>query len=437
MKKSLLFGAALLCAATVNAQVYQVVAEDLGITSTDKETPDAIDAGFVFYDGDAMTISNAFATGHITTDCKNNHYNQIFIDGNLLVTVGGIQGQDNPKDADGATAGSTMNAPVSGAVVQFVPKKDGYIYIFGKLSSNKNYYVYEEGTPVVFSLGMQVASDFFPEGKIAYTAEGDADGYLTDVTYMNWPEKVALGDGWEAAAGDAGKIGVNGLGYICFKAYEGLTYLVGAGGSKISWCGAYYSENEVQSIVLKGTDEENPVADYTLLGEGGEVTPVDPEPEPEPAEETEVLSLENSYFWGTGTLEGNVVTFTDQWDGLAWWLGEKEGVTKIVVEYEEATTITTQLLCQFNDIEDQSAQAAAGATSLSIDLPAGSMKQFAIQNAEPGVIKVKSVTLYLSASSISAVAAEANNTVVFNLNGQKANAAKGLMIRNGKVIMVK
>lgn len=108
----------------------------------------------------------------------------------------------------------------------------------------------------------------------------------------------------------------------------------------------------------------------------------------------EELNIELSYFWATGSREGNVVTFIKEWDGLAFWMDSKKGIAKIVVEYEEPTTILTQLLVQFNDIKDVSNQAPAGSTSLEVELTEGDIKQFAIQNAEPGVIKVKSVTLY-------------------------------------------
>lgn len=261
MKKSLLFAAVAFCAATVNAQVFQMNAEEFGIGS------DAVDvaAGFNWGSVGGVEINNPFATQHKAVNCKNNNYNVVTFNGaDVINTAGGVQGQDNPKDIDGGNPGVTLVKPATGAVVEFVASQNGYCYIVGKLSSNKNYYVFEEGTAVGFTLAMQVNSDKFPEGKIAYTAVGEGEyNEITDPMWTNWPEKVALGDAWES------DIKVNGLGVIGFEVYEGCQYLVGAGGSKISWCGAYFCDGPASSIVISGTDAENPVADFALIGEGG------------------------------------------------------------------------------------------------------------------------------------------------------------------------
>ena len=55
----------------------------------------------------------------------------------------GIQGSANPKDADGCTPSSTLAPPVSGCVYKFYVKKDGYLYIFAKLSSSQPYTIFE------------------------------------------------------------------------------------------------------------------------------------------------------------------------------------------------------------------------------------------------------------------------------------------------------
>lgn len=166
--------------------------------------------------------------------------------------------------------------------------------------------------------------------------------------------------------------------------------------------------------------------EYEALKAGGE--------DPEPAGEQ--LDIEKSSFWGNGTREGNVVTFTKEWDGLAWWIGSKKGVTKIVVEFEEATEIKTQLLVQFNDVEDASKQAEAGSTTLEMDLTEGDIKQLAVQNEKPGVIKVKSVTLYSGTDSIDAIASESSAAAAIDLFGN-AGATKGFMVKGGKKVYVK
>ena len=100
---------------SMNAQVFKVSAEANGIGS------DAVDveAGKVWgsIEG-ALDISNPFATQHKAVDCKNNDFNKVVIDGNEIETKDGIQGQDNPKDADGGNSALTFKEATGGAVIQ-------------------------------------------------------------------------------------------------------------------------------------------------------------------------------------------------------------------------------------------------------------------------------------------------------------------------------
>jgi len=262
MKKSLLFVAALVCATAANAQVFQMNAESFNLTSD--LSAEAVPAGQVWGETEYGTFSNPFASQHKAVDCKNNNYNVVSFDGNEVTTGGGIQGNDNPKDADGANPGISLVAPSQGALVQFTAKKDGYVYIVGKLSSNKNYYVFAEGLPIGFTLAMQVTADGLPN-VLSYTAVGEGEyNTLSDNGYTDWPENVyynkVLGQTKEA------DIKKNGLGVIGFQVIAECTYLVGAGGSKISWCGAYCSDKPATKVTLKGTDAENPVADVDIIG---------------------------------------------------------------------------------------------------------------------------------------------------------------------------
>lgn len=134
------------------------------------------------------------------------------------------------------------------------------------------------------------------------------------------------------------------------------------------------------------------------------------------------LSLETAYFWNNGTKEGNVITFTNAWDGLAWWIGEATGYVKCEVTYAEATPILTQLLTQWNDIPDAAQQAPAGSLTLTMDLPEGSLKQLAIQNAEPGVITVQSVILYTAEDLAENPEEPTNKCVAVTLAEAKPNA---------------
>lgn len=255
MKKSLLFAVALFAAATVNAQVFQMNGEDFGLSSDASD----VAAGFNWGAAGPVEINNPFATTHKLVDCKNNDYNTVtFADADVIVTKNGVQGQDNPKDIDGQNPGVSLVKPASGAVVEFVAAADGYCYIVGKLSSNKNYYVFEEGSAVGFTLAMEINDDRFPGKKIAYEAVGEGEyNELPDNYYTNWPVRVALDDVEAASAG-------NGLGVIGFPVFEDCQYLVGAGGSKISWCGAYFTSAPCH-VVVSGDEK----AEFELLDANG------------------------------------------------------------------------------------------------------------------------------------------------------------------------
>ena len=67
----------------------------------------------------------------------------MIIDGAEIETVDGIQGQDNPKDEDGGNPALTMKPAVGGAVIKLEAKKNGWVYIVAKLSTNKQYMVFE------------------------------------------------------------------------------------------------------------------------------------------------------------------------------------------------------------------------------------------------------------------------------------------------------
>lgn len=153
MKKILLSAVALVAAMSANAQVFQMDGESHGLTSD----LSGVEAGYAWgsIDG-AVDISNAFETQHKVVDCKNNNYTKVVIDGNEILTKGGVQGNDNPKDADGGNPAQTLLPAVGGAVIQLNAKKDGWVYIVAKLSTNKQYMVFEEGSPIGYKIAMEV-----------------------------------------------------------------------------------------------------------------------------------------------------------------------------------------------------------------------------------------------------------------------------------------
>lgn len=255
MKKILLSAVALVAAMNMNAQVLQINAESYGITSEGI----AIAEGTVWADTDAAKFSNPFATTHKAVDCKNNDYIKVSIDGNEILTAGGIQGQDNPKDADGGNPALTLKEAASGAVIQIDAKQDGWMYIVAKLSTNKQYVVFEEGSAMGYKLAMEVNDERFADNKINLEIKGEGEfNYIPEGRQIQWVVREALGDAEAATAG-------NGLGVLYFPVAAGCKYFAHATGSKISWSGAYFAAAEASSVkVIKEDGTE-----FELLGTAG------------------------------------------------------------------------------------------------------------------------------------------------------------------------
>ena len=157
MKRIVIFTMMLtLTVLSINAQVFKVSAAAHSITSDGVP----IEAGYVWgvIDG-AIEISNPFQTNHKAVDCKIDNFTKVIIDGNEIATSDGVQGNDNPKDEDGTGVGISLKDPKSGAVIQIDAKKDGWVYIVAKLSTNKQYIVFEEGSPMGYKIAMENATE--------------------------------------------------------------------------------------------------------------------------------------------------------------------------------------------------------------------------------------------------------------------------------------
>ena len=258
MKKFLLSAMALVAAMSVNAQVFKVSAEANGIGS------DAVDvaAGKAWgsIEG-AIDISNPFATQHKAVDCKNNDFNKVVIDGNAIETKDGVQGQDNPKDADGGNSAVTFKEATGGAVIQIDAKKNGWVYIVAKLSTNKQYVVFEEGAPIGYKIAMENTDERVKGGVLNLEIKGEGEyNNLTLDKYPNglmWVIREYLGNAEAETAG-------NGLGVLYFPVAEGCKYFAHATGSKISWSGIYFSASEAKTVTVEGDGISK-----ALVGEGG------------------------------------------------------------------------------------------------------------------------------------------------------------------------
>jgi hypothetical protein len=114
MKKVFLL-AAVAFATNANAQLIQIDATAHGLNPDDKDTPVELAQGTVLGTNDAIDVAVAFTDNYKIVDNKAAGYNQIIFDGNVAVTKNGLQGQTNPKDADGNGPALTPKQPISGA----------------------------------------------------------------------------------------------------------------------------------------------------------------------------------------------------------------------------------------------------------------------------------------------------------------------------------
>jgi len=113
--------------------------------------------------------------------------NAMTIDGTLYSNfAAGIQGQSNPTN----TKNATTQQPVDNAIFRFDVTADGYLYVFSKLSANKQYYAFEgeyssttNSSQIAYTTAFGYQGDGQTyNGALAATAEGYAD-YTKDANY--------------------------------------------------------------------------------------------------------------------------------------------------------------------------------------------------------------------------------------------------------------
>lgn len=277
MKKSLLFAALLAGVMSANAQTeicFSDKAVEAGLTG-DKAT---FPGGTVVGESESVTMKLAYEDSWGTTDIAFKGYNGAIVNGTEVQFVkSGVVGNTNP------TPNTLDGGPTVGGVLQFDVKKDGYLVVFGKLSSNKPYYVWEgvvgQGEePVAYALHMDwsdAAQDAYPtidyelpaDDNLLDLGAADIDKYVANNT-IKWPERIVTGD-------DESSVAKNGVGAIIFQVYKDAeTYLVNATGSKISTCGAVFTTEPITQLILTGTGSEDTEAPepLALIGEVGDYT---------------------------------------------------------------------------------------------------------------------------------------------------------------------
>ena len=255
MKKSLLLVAALAAGMTMNAQESAYFETVIGLSSDLTSVTGGTEIGSTSLVTAYIGADDSYKATSINgpKDSQDASFRTVTFNGDLSMSetdvtdagydAGGIQGNSNPKDIDGSNSSSSFSKPVSGAYFEFVASGNGYLYYVGKMSSNKAYTVFEEGSCLAYEFAMGVA-----DGE-ALTYDlydyGDEYGYLT------LSGDLASGiSNPETINSSTSASSTSGVGYIGFPIYSGCTYQLNANGSKASGLGFVTSTEEITSIVL-------------------------------------------------------------------------------------------------------------------------------------------------------------------------------------------
>ena len=258
MKKILLSAVALFATMTVNAQeVGQILTDDLvnriGLTTDKndegKSIKNDVAAGTVFCESENVTMSAAFDDSYSPENAASpkiddQNYGTIKIGDFTIDAKQAVQGNSNPKDVDGGNPATASTVPAGGAVFQFDVKKDGYLYVFHKATSNKNYMAYENKAAMGYVYTMSTDGTKALPKVFGYELKGEGEyNYLPEGTAVKTPEKYQLGD-------DAEEQKLNGLSVIKIPVFAGCSYWVNATGSKMTSCGYYFDTTGDATITI-------------------------------------------------------------------------------------------------------------------------------------------------------------------------------------------
>ena len=292
MKKFFFFAAALSisAAAMATTEIFTVNQTDYPTESDVKaETAvrTAVDAGTVLYTGTAFDVANAFSTSYQRVGLNANAYTTLKMNGTDVIVPDqwGIQGNDNPKDAENGDPAVTGNVPTQGAVFEVTAKADGMIYVFHKASSNKKYTVFENYNNISTLYGYDFAMITCPagkeanKGKTAWLAGIMCSDIITDslITYspvtndynyvaagtIVFPEIPMLRNDVptygniadSASVQKNGAYALNGLGVIAFPVMANTSYYVNAVGSKMSLGAIAFVTEDATVTVSNGENE--------------------------------------------------------------------------------------------------------------------------------------------------------------------------------------
>lgn len=277
MKKNLLFAAAALCAAFTASAAVEVgflKSEALGLADKPTLSDNTL---LCETENVAMYLNKEQECSAQNPDFNGMKY--LIVDGETIALVQGIGGNSNPAGVN------VNNGPAEGGCqYHLVVKKNGYLIIPSKISSNKNFYAYEgtfagDMNLMAYTLGMEIDNTAFPDVHEAiYSLPSTdlgyfdmnaptADQYLLGGTAIAWPIRIATQNPEAEGAG-------NGTGAIIFPVFaDAVDYWVFATGSKMNTCGFIFVEAadptanpaNMPAVTVYGPERTN--------ADTGEVTP--------------------------------------------------------------------------------------------------------------------------------------------------------------------
>lgn len=253
MKKIFTLVAMAAVAIAANAQQESAFVDTLALGIKSSAAVD-ITAGKVFAKSANVTMKAAYNCAYkaVAMNGDSDPFKTITIDGTEYANLAcGIQGQTNPTN----TKKASSQQPVDNAIFQFDVEADGYLYVFSKLSGNKQYYAFEsaysESTPSS-QVAYTIVAGSQKDSKV-YTASmpADKDGYVDYTTDTAYPFETIgtyfLCDLVGLRASSDEKYGLGGksdftteqsatlLGVAAFPVYkDGGTYYFMAVGSKVT-----------------------------------------------------------------------------------------------------------------------------------------------------------------------------------------------------------
>lgn len=267
MKKNLLFAALFMGALTASAQSETLITNKESLEAVGITGEAATVGPLQIISSENVTMSIAYEDSYKQTKIAFQNYDQAIVNGTSVELGWGLTGGTNPSGQalNGAENSTAANA---GCVFQFDVKKNGYLTVFGKWSSNKEYYVWAGDAEAAYPIAYTLAMDWSAAGDASHPTivysipstgeegQGIVDFEAADIaTYINgtkyyWPEKVVLG-------ADAADVKKNGCGAIIFPVYEGISYLVHGAGTKVSTNGAVFTTEPVTSFALVSHDADS------------------------------------------------------------------------------------------------------------------------------------------------------------------------------------